>query len=232
MLTVFSDLRIPVSYEGSTIIGGFHYASELLFSSSGAAWPVGTLTYLNLNGVLANQMVTSKSVDYVQRVVFGDPVTSMLDSLRDIAFRAAVKAGGEEDDTVTHATQTLQYRGYRVSSIYRTDRKFLFAALGLSLLCLLCISVTLYGWWQLGREVSMSPFEIAKAFDAPLLVTAGSNVVFRKFPNAVTELRVKYGSVTIEKSCVESEAAMTREERLVVDSDSQTYPPRAGVIYI
>jgi hypothetical protein len=43
--------------------------------------------------------------------------------------------------------------------------------------CFTCLAIlsTYWGWWRLGREVSMSPLEIARAFGAPLLETADPN---------------------------------------------------------
>lgn len=34
---------------------------------------------------------------------------------------------------------------------------------------------TYWGWWRLGRQVSMSPLEIARAFNAPILQDADPN---------------------------------------------------------
>ena len=39
----------------------------------------------------------------------------------------------------------------------------------------LLITPTSMGWWELGHDVSFNPIETAKAFDAPLLSSLGSN---------------------------------------------------------
>lgn len=61
------------------------------------------------------------------------------------------------------------------TTVYVTHRGWL--AGGFVVICLACLAVapTFWGWWRLGREVSMSPLEIARAFEAPLLQHADPN---------------------------------------------------------
>ena len=43
-------------------------------------------------------------------------------------------------------------------------------------ICIFAIAPTFWGWWELGRPVSFSPVEIAKAFVAPSLETTGEGM--------------------------------------------------------
>lgn len=224
---------MPMSaLQNGTIVGGFQYAADLLFSSSSDFYSGGVYPDISMTGVLSNQMSAPITNDaFSTRPTFRDPMNLMLTDLRNIAFRAALKAGKEENATITQASQTINYTGHRLSTIYRTDYRFMSIAVGLSLLNLLFISTTLYGWWQLGRDVSMSPFEIAKAFDAPLLHTAGSNIAFRRFPSEVKDQKIRYGLDSTRRRYVKDGQGAAEMERLSVGLHDQRCPPRDGGMY-
>jgi hypothetical protein len=65
--------------------------------------------------------------------------------------------------------------GSELAAIYNTHRRWV--AGSIAVVCSACIIIlcTYWDWWRLGRDVSMSPLEIARAFDAPLLQTADPN---------------------------------------------------------
>lgn len=66
-------------------------------------------------------------------------------------------------------------------------------AFGLIALACLAVLPTYWGWWRLGRAVSLSPLEIAKAFDVPLMQALDSNATTEDFIRAVGDKRVRYG---------------------------------------
>jgi len=85
---------------------------------------------------------------------------------------------------------------YSVSLHYKTDKGFMFGALASILVCVLCVLPSYWGYWQLGRDVTLGPFEIANAFRAPILdhpsvANAGVKVLIRE----VGEREVKYGEM-------------------------------------
>lgn len=57
----------------------------------------------------------------------------------------------------------------------------------------LSIISTYWGWWRIGRPVSMSPLEIAKAFDAPLMQESSQNGTVDDHLRAVGSMRLRYG---------------------------------------
>ena len=52
-----------------------------------------------------------------------------------------------------------------------------------------------YGWWNLGRDVSMSPVEIAKAFKAPHTEGADANASVDKLLRQIGKRKARYGVV-------------------------------------
>lgn len=59
--------------------------------------------------------------------------------------------------------------------IYTTHHGWVAASTAVVCFACLAILATYWGWWRLGRDVSMSPLEIARAFHAPLLESADPN---------------------------------------------------------
>jgi hypothetical protein len=64
-----------------------------------------------------------------------------------------------------------------------------------SALAILSVLLTFNGFWRLGRKVSMSPLETAKAFDAPIMKEADSSAPAKVLLNQVGGKPVKYGLV-------------------------------------
>jgi len=60
------------------------------------------------------------------------------------------------------------------------------------LLGLFAILLLLWGWWELGRPVTLSPLETAKAFAAPILLGAGATKNICGILEKVGDERVVY----------------------------------------
>jgi len=78
-------------------------------------------------------------------------------------------------------------------TVYEVQPQSLAAAFTLIVMACLSIIPTYWGWWRLGRPVSMSPLEVAKAFDAPLMQQADPNGTINDHLRSVGNTRVRYG---------------------------------------
>jgi hypothetical protein len=78
-------------------------------------------------------------------------------------------------------------------TVYKAQPEWLAAAFVLIVVACLSILPTYWGWWRLGRPVSMSPLEIAKAFEAPLMQHADPNGTIDDHLQSVGSTRVRYG---------------------------------------
>lgn len=169
--------------------------------------------------------------------MFQDPMDNMLDAMREIAFRTSVRAGMDYGN-ITNATyrQEIECHGSAKHSIYITDFRYMAAAALVSILGIFFVGLTLYGWWELGRVVSLSPLEIAKAFDAPLLAHAGSNVDLSDNKNLglVGTTRVQYGGYVNEDISVQEnreESTDVQRRKLVMGLSGKVKKPIAGETY-
>jgi hypothetical protein len=63
---------------------------------------------------------------------------------------------------------------YRDAVHYSTNKWYMIGAVISNFICVLCVLPSYWGFWQLGRKVALSPFEIAAAFRSPMVNTGGT----------------------------------------------------------
>lgn len=92
--------------------------------------------------------------------------------------------------------QAFEAKQVRMDLVYTSNLRFLAAAACIMLCAIVLVAGTHHQWWLVGRSVSLSPLEIAKAFDAPLLAVPGtSNTDVKAMLDVVGKMQVKYGGV-------------------------------------
>ncbi|KAI4658130.1 uncharacterized protein J4E79_007111 [Alternaria viburni] len=147
-----------------------------------------------------------------------DPTSDVLTSVRELAFRTALyipQTKGEilkvipklpyefwpsfvamdESERKPTFEQTIEIEQTAQEVVFKSQYQFLAIAIGITLVATGCVCTVLAGWWHLGREVSLSPIEIAKAFNAPLLVESHPNAEVRGLLKECGEQRLRYGVV-------------------------------------
>ena len=134
---------------------------------------------------------------------FIDAKDYALRQLNSIMFEAGVVAAQTENASYI---QSLMDPGLQVNSVvtgyvegehnvFHTDLHWFLAAALVEGICIALILPTYWGWWLLGRPVSFSPLEVAKAFGAPMLSNCNSNASGRDIAKAdVGATRVQYGA--------------------------------------
>ncbi|KAK5173253.1 uncharacterized protein LTR77_001934 [Saxophila tyrrhenica] len=133
---------------------------------------------------------------------YNDPWEDALASLNKLMVYVGAAAGQENmaflearmDPGVAARTKT-SVTAYQIGehNVFRTDYKWFVAAAIVELVCICLVAPTYWGWWRLGRSVSFSPLEIAKAFEAPMLAGCHWNSSGRDAARAVGDVRVQYG---------------------------------------
>lgn len=96
------------------------------------------------------------------------------------------------------AMQTVNMSQKRTIQVYVSNYAFLVAGVAVMLLAVIGVMPLFYGFWDLGRDVTLSPIETAKAFGAPVLDTEGvsSNATATAIAKSETgRLLVQYGEV-------------------------------------
>lgn len=122
--------------------------------------------------------------------------------LDNLLWRASISAADPEVHS-NGVAQTQHYveniKGTRMVDTVRhvSDYPYMYAALSVMAFCILCVLPTYWGFWELGRKVTLGPMEIASAFQAPALdsgiVAAGGEV--EHMLKEVGQREVRYGVV-------------------------------------
>ena len=179
---------------GPTTLGGLYKALRDTYSSTANLRFVGTYGYeLITTGSTANsyaEFADTNSMRYANcSLFFRDPTEDLIRAIRDMMFRTAVAAADTPNAQFVTAQQVVEQPIYKSQYLYMA-LAVLFSALGW-----LAILPVFVGWWHVGRTVSMSPIETAKAFKAPMLESSDSNADASILLREVGDRPVRYGAV-------------------------------------
>lgn len=227
-------------------LGGIALALSRLFDSSvtmKSDWN-NDRWIVDVQGALAEQFsdftAATNYTNYLD-TTFASPMDALMANIRDIMFRSSlaiaqhnvsdyVLTGSPErvlvgetfkdhpGSTVPAASIAVPGEYGVVEAVYETNRMFMGIALGLMGLAMIAILPLYNGFWRLGRRVSLSPFEIARALhnahlvgadgvagngqsvlDAPEMPgrspQAGSNLSNDELIDMLGDTKVRYGEV-------------------------------------
>lgn len=176
-------------------IGGYAFALSNRFNARSSISFSGAAGFtLSSDGGTGPQFANQADMaDYgtgMCNIKFDDPTPYLLQQARELMFRTAVAQGNSSTIQVIHpATEQ------KTASIYRTHYPYLAGAVAVNVCAIIIVITAFMGYWHLGRNVSLSPLEIAKAFNAPLLADQDSNGSASSFVKNVGDKAVRYGAV-------------------------------------
>ena len=161
----------------------------------------GAVEYdLQQDGELATAYVRYNQATPTCDMMFDDPMDDMLAGARELMFRSAVSAGSFNSSY----RQAISAVETGAQNVYKSQYLFLGLATMLSGLGILFVTMTFNGFWQLGRRVTLSPIETAKAFNAPLLSNNDSNAPIRALLDELGMRPVRYGALVADVSSLRS----------------------------
>lgn len=101
------------------------------------------------------------------------------------------------------------------ATTYQTNSTLVALGIVVSLAGIIAILPLYYGYWELGRCVSLNPLEIARAFGAPLFDGMDGNA-------SANDVQIERGSIAVRFGVVERSG----EEKLLRIEDSQSFSVR------
>jgi hypothetical protein len=147
--------------------------------------PSGYLSsnHLNLTNAFSNNVPNCQ-------FEFNSPTVQINDALNTVAFNAAQLAGmaGKAADL-----QTFPVLQTNPTIVYHSQYSFLAIGVVLMLLALFAVAITLYGFWQIGHDTSLSPLETARALHAPILADGTNSSDLKGLVKELGGKDVKYG---------------------------------------
>ncbi|KAG6368963.1 hypothetical protein INS49_003182 [Diaporthe citri] len=119
--------------------------------------------------------------------------------LSNLYFNGSSKSWSDPTDDILNAFRELSFRTSTIKALYLMDWRYMVGGLVVSLLAALSVLPLFYGFWHLGREVSMNPFEIAMAFDSPLLADARPHCGAGDVVKQIGNKHIMYGACTTQE---------------------------------
>jgi hypothetical protein len=237
--STWADGREP---QGTMILGGFWYALNSRFSSSSEMWWTGSRGYeFRSEGFMIQQYVNISAAtdlafgtfDPVElcHINFRDPMDDLLQEARDLMFRTAMATANS-----SHA-QTVLSSETETMPIYESHWEFLAIAVSFSVIAVVVVAGLFHGYWHLGRSVTLSPIETAKAFDAPLLRGEDPNGLVETLVTRAGDKEVRYGEIdgvyegTSAKGGMMMYGMNNRDGGRLKISDNLVRAPRKGYTY-
>jgi hypothetical protein len=195
--------ELPIESTGLSMLSGIYLTLTGQYASSLSMMNSGTRGYSlePSNDALLAQFTDFQALDQYGGLTdalagfnachlrFNDPFDYIMNKTRDLMFRKALA------DANSTATQAVTVDVQSSTNVYHTNYTFVAIAVFITLLSTIFVATTFYGYWELGREVSMSPLEIAKAFDAPLLAMEDSNNNSKALVKSIGNKSVRYGVI-------------------------------------
>ncbi|RMZ90612.1 hypothetical protein DV736_g2174, partial [Chaetothyriales sp. CBS 134916] len=124
---------------------------------------------------------------------FKSPVNNIIHAMEEVLFRMAYAP--RQPGKFPMATQTFPVTQVTPTLVFESNYIYAGIAVALMAIALLVLLLPLWGWWQLGRSVSLSPLETGKAFGAPLMHEATAANDASDLIDEIGDLRVRYGEV-------------------------------------
>ena len=223
--SIFDDVTQNITQVASTTalapttLGGLYKALSDTYDSEAKLKSLGTDGYeLLTTGATSNRYAVlnaSSNLPYTNcTVAFRDPSADILAAVRDLTFRTAVAAAADNTDT-----QYVTAQETKALPIYKTQYFWLLPACFFPTLAWLAVApLLLSDCGSVGRNVSLSPVETAKAFGASQLRNSDSNADVGKLVQEVGDRAVQYGATTVSGV----------EYRLELNEPKYMRVPRAG----
>jgi hypothetical protein len=132
-----------------------------------------------------------------------DPLPWIVSQLNSIMLRASIASAVQHEIGAKDYMQvdTAQVKDNIVAQqtvdtvIYESNYGFMAGAIATMVFCVVCVLPTFWGFWRLGRKVTLGPMEIASAFQAPILDGQSRGHEVDVLLKEVGSRQVRYGEV-------------------------------------
>jgi hypothetical protein len=136
---------------------------------------------------------------------FHDPTQSIMEDFKELMFRAGIAVANWSNltgliDPGVSPKQKLHAQQQVTGTVFRSSLKWWAGAAVLDTLTILIILPLFNHWWSFDRSRSLSPFELALAFNSPLVKEVPSNAGAEGVIGQVGNARVSFGAVRHDAS--------------------------------
>jgi hypothetical protein len=210
--------------------GGMGLVLSAMFNSNVSLRYQGSVGWeMYANGMPAFQYSNENFDPSNCTIIWSDPTENMLATARELAFRTALRAANSSN--VIDMQSIIAQQSRRVS-IYRAQYRFLAIAVLFTFIAAISIVPVYQGFWNLGRNVTLSPVEISKAFNAPALVCSDSNLDITRLLREVGQREIQYGAVLLSDNVTDETEGQNALIKLVMSDSNPVRKPKAGQLFL
>jgi hypothetical protein len=158
-----------------------------------------------------------------------DPTIEILRKLNTLSFVTAlyIKGAPTTDKSLRAglgmANQTIEASVTGIVEEYLTSFAYVGGALAATFLTVMLVLPVYWGFWQLGRKVTLGPLEISQAFGAPIIAPDKTKAYHGDFDQVLEDVgkrRVQYGQL---KDAPPGQMGLAEPERIVVPKASHRW---------
>ncbi|RYP12246.1 hypothetical protein DL765_007431 [Monosporascus sp. GIB2] len=123
-------------------------------------------------------------------MTWADPTADVVAAIQELTFRAAAF-----HSNATTPMQRIEGHETMRITVYTANYRYLAGGLVLMIVATLTMLPLFHGWWHLGREVTLSPVEIAAAFRAPHTEGGDPNADVYTLLRQIGKRKARYGII-------------------------------------
>lgn len=196
---VHEDHSFNLDGAPSQLGGLLEIFTTYLSGNSSILWSGPAGFDITQEGLSASMLQTWPNSTNACGYAYTDPIDYLVQEINRLMFiysldPYSVDSANNFDTTVVLPPAQM----YRDAIHYVTAFRYMWGAVASMLFCIACVLPSYYGYWQLGRTVTLGPFEIANAFRSPVLASEAANGEVKELIRVVGDRRVRYGEMTTE----------------------------------
>jgi len=211
-------------------LGGFALAAKTIYDSNVTIYYTGgsyALDPSTFGPMVYTQRTPGDTAIGAADMTWVDPSADIISALREMAFRAAI---GLTNSSAAMVQRVGTGEHTVTITVYESNFTYLAGALAVMVLAVAAVIPLFLGWWRLGREVSLSPVETARAFNAPLLAGVDSNEEIEVVMGEVGHVKIRYAAVQVGDGRGEGQGEGGRL-LVVMEGEKEAGRPEEGVVY-
>ena len=178
----------------------------------------------------------AKVTPYYYETGWVDPTADIIFVANELMFRSGIIATRTRSpenlaariDPGLEINQTVSATQEQTRNVYKSDLRWYAGAAAIQIATALITLPMFWGWWRLGCNLTLSPFSVALAFDAPVLSDINSAAGTKGVVDSLGGMRLKYGAV---ESGEEKGRGTGFSGRLGVAESEMVFRPQAGMTF-
>ena len=231
-----STLWRPITVDAITVDALFiAQANASMEWSNQGAWVISGITENS-----EAQRYFRSDPDHRNIFHFVDPTPDIIYMYNELMFRGAVKAAKWTNITQSQLDPGISIEqkvpAQIVQLIFRSDLRWFAGAAVIELAAIILILPMFFGFWAIGGDLTLSPLNIALAFDSPLLKDVNSAGGAKGVVRELGGLKVKFGVVEpgerLEAPDEGYEKTKYANGRLGFGSEQGIVTPRKGTKFL